>query len=313
MLNNTKLRHFWAQIVSWAPRHARKTFIVLAPCHGDTKENLWYKHIKWSSGRPDITYQGFVYQLILIFYLCIGSSLQHTPMKTTSYIAGECEPNRPTFCKKSSNKHLNLRVLSRHRIKKCVETQKFRISSVHGKISLYDKRTSWWLYAMDTSKQNVEFGVHFLEFLILFYTNQQIQCGETSHVNINTCGHTSTTDCKAAYKIHGILHSVIRTSHSMAAFKILPTSKHWLAMLDDIQVYYISNHNSIITRRNALDTYLSLYKHTHTMHWYWHNRIIIRCCNGLTAINPTIATRFVSKQSLFLSLIPMVLSDYFAY
>ena len=31
MLNNTKLRHFWAQIVSWAPRHARKTFIVLAP------------------------------------------------------------------------------------------------------------------------------------------------------------------------------------------------------------------------------------------------------------------------------------------
>ena len=26
-----KLRHFWAPIVSWAPRHARKTFIVLAP------------------------------------------------------------------------------------------------------------------------------------------------------------------------------------------------------------------------------------------------------------------------------------------
>ena len=49
----------------------------------------------------------------------------------------------------------------------------------------------------------------------------------------------------------------------MAAFKILPTSKHWLAMLDDIQVYYISNHNSIITRRNALDTYLSLQTHTH--------------------------------------------------
>ena len=31
VLNNTKLRHFWAQIGSWAPRHARKTFIVLAP------------------------------------------------------------------------------------------------------------------------------------------------------------------------------------------------------------------------------------------------------------------------------------------
>ena len=27
----TKLRNFWAQIASWAPRHARKTFIVLAP------------------------------------------------------------------------------------------------------------------------------------------------------------------------------------------------------------------------------------------------------------------------------------------
>ena len=29
--NNTKLRHFWAQIVSWTPIHARKTFIILAP------------------------------------------------------------------------------------------------------------------------------------------------------------------------------------------------------------------------------------------------------------------------------------------
>ena len=31
VLNNTKLRHFWAQIVSWAPIHVRKTFIILAP------------------------------------------------------------------------------------------------------------------------------------------------------------------------------------------------------------------------------------------------------------------------------------------
>ena len=31
VLNNTKLRHFWAQIVSWAPIHARKTSIILAP------------------------------------------------------------------------------------------------------------------------------------------------------------------------------------------------------------------------------------------------------------------------------------------
>ena len=31
VLNNTKLCHFWAQIASWAPRHVRKTFIVLAP------------------------------------------------------------------------------------------------------------------------------------------------------------------------------------------------------------------------------------------------------------------------------------------
>ena len=34
VLNNTKLRHFWAQIVSWAPIHARKTFIILAPALG---------------------------------------------------------------------------------------------------------------------------------------------------------------------------------------------------------------------------------------------------------------------------------------
>ena len=31
VLNNTKLRHFWAQIVSWVPTHARKMFIILAP------------------------------------------------------------------------------------------------------------------------------------------------------------------------------------------------------------------------------------------------------------------------------------------
>ena len=29
MLEHTKLRHFWAQIVSWATRHARYLFIVL--------------------------------------------------------------------------------------------------------------------------------------------------------------------------------------------------------------------------------------------------------------------------------------------
>ena len=31
VLNNTTLRYSWAQIVSWAPRHTRQTFIVLAP------------------------------------------------------------------------------------------------------------------------------------------------------------------------------------------------------------------------------------------------------------------------------------------
>ena len=40
MLNNTKLRHFWAQIVSWAPRHARKTFIVLAPSYKPSTPTL---------------------------------------------------------------------------------------------------------------------------------------------------------------------------------------------------------------------------------------------------------------------------------
>ena len=45
-----KLRHFWAQIVSWATRHARKTFIVLAP--GMLHCTLWIWEIsdpRWSA------------------------------------------------------------------------------------------------------------------------------------------------------------------------------------------------------------------------------------------------------------------------
>ena len=41
VLSNTKLRHFWAQIVSWAPRHARKSFIVLAPGRGSQFTERW--------------------------------------------------------------------------------------------------------------------------------------------------------------------------------------------------------------------------------------------------------------------------------
>ena len=48
VLNNTKFRHFWAQIVSWAPRHARKMFIVLAPGHGEFFWNVLYASI-WLS------------------------------------------------------------------------------------------------------------------------------------------------------------------------------------------------------------------------------------------------------------------------
>ena len=49
VLNNTKLRHFWAQIVSWAPIHARKTFIILAPGQRGLKfisklAYTWKKH-----------------------------------------------------------------------------------------------------------------------------------------------------------------------------------------------------------------------------------------------------------------------------
>ena len=36
MLEHTKLRYFWAQIVSWAPIHARDFFMVLAPDHSET-------------------------------------------------------------------------------------------------------------------------------------------------------------------------------------------------------------------------------------------------------------------------------------
>ena len=41
VLSNTKLRHVWAQIVSWAPRHARKSFIVLAPGRGSQFTERW--------------------------------------------------------------------------------------------------------------------------------------------------------------------------------------------------------------------------------------------------------------------------------
>ena len=41
VLSNTKLRHFWAQIVSWAPRHARKSFIVLASGRGSQFTERW--------------------------------------------------------------------------------------------------------------------------------------------------------------------------------------------------------------------------------------------------------------------------------
>ena len=41
VLSNRKLCHFWAQIVSWAPRHARKSFIVLAPDRGSQFTERW--------------------------------------------------------------------------------------------------------------------------------------------------------------------------------------------------------------------------------------------------------------------------------
>ena len=42
VLSNTKLRHFWAQNVSWAPVHARKSFnIVLASGRGSQFTERW--------------------------------------------------------------------------------------------------------------------------------------------------------------------------------------------------------------------------------------------------------------------------------
>ena len=63
VLEHTKLRHLWAQIVSWAPRRAQTTFIVLAPGvisdrHVSSKWHpfnvifLWHKLVTWWLSSP---------------------------------------------------------------------------------------------------------------------------------------------------------------------------------------------------------------------------------------------------------------------
>ena len=70
MLNNTKLRHFWAQIVSWAPRHARKMVIVLAHgLHACMQHSKWgltialsLSSVPWSI-RPLTTHDVFIFKV----------------------------------------------------------------------------------------------------------------------------------------------------------------------------------------------------------------------------------------------------------
>ena len=77
MLNNTKLRHFWAQIASWAPRHARKTF-SLGPmflCWVVFKIRMspwWTKNPRWRPFSSQLIGQ---FQFFFIFLKC-------TPMCT---------------------------------------------------------------------------------------------------------------------------------------------------------------------------------------------------------------------------------------
>ena len=63
VLNNTKLRHFWAQIVSWAPIHARKTFIILAQVStsvNEKAEQSGRKNGRWYFSTDGVTTVGGV-------------------------------------------------------------------------------------------------------------------------------------------------------------------------------------------------------------------------------------------------------------
>ena len=74
MLNNTKLRHFWAQIVSLAPRHARKTFIVLA--QGSLRfygYDVELCAVDWSSGSSTGIQAVISAMLLMNFNMCGNS------------------------------------------------------------------------------------------------------------------------------------------------------------------------------------------------------------------------------------------------
>ena len=117
MLNNTKLRHFWARIVSWAPRHARKTFIVLAPgCswlqpvsilllrtfpYLGSAHQVFNLHVLQSYASSIFTYFSFMSFLITSLHLSFGlpiilcppTSIFHVLITTSSSVFLSTWPN----------------------------------------------------------------------------------------------------------------------------------------------------------------------------------------------------------------------------
>ena len=87
VLNNTKLRHFWAQIVSWAPIHARKTFIILAP--GMTSWTSFFTGFKFhfTNKRIHISLFEWLKNVLCGFrYVEAGNIIIHTVKSLTAHV-----------------------------------------------------------------------------------------------------------------------------------------------------------------------------------------------------------------------------------
>ena len=63
-LNNTKLRHFWAQIVSWAPIHARKNVYSLGPW---SRLFTWPNHLSHAFLHLSVILSTFSLSLVFSF------------------------------------------------------------------------------------------------------------------------------------------------------------------------------------------------------------------------------------------------------
>ena len=93
MLEHTKLRHFWAQIVSWAPRYARKTFIVPGPGLHFTKvpttkngpqNNIEKHYTVYVYYHIEVQLQN-IYYYNNVLYIYLSSYLHHRVTQARTY------------------------------------------------------------------------------------------------------------------------------------------------------------------------------------------------------------------------------------